>query len=371
MPFLQVVLYDSADSSAQPRANTWDSVAKAAAHDVELVAAVSILRRIIGNDWKGWVENRPLATLFGMSFQGGPPEWVRLCRLICHLDNTRGIEALVRSDLGSSAWNEYVAAVMALEFCGRFAASGRLVEFIETADHESPADAFVDVEQRRIRVEFKALHEAEFLENWNDLTQWVATQMSEQGADNGIDVWCYPCALENREALLADLLAVRNARRPQMLELPSGTGRARYTGLNVMGWDYPKKQRPDLERLLGKLTTRWWRKFRNADRPGLLVVRTSMLFGASFAGIEARAQEIALALTSALPSIPGASAVVIYDDPFWPPIPATNRAVAGARLCTGTIDGSARVVLLVANGQATFPLASEELELLAGPRMIW
>jgi hypothetical protein len=67
-----------------------------------------------------------------MSLQGGPPEWVRLCHLIRLLERVRGIEALVRSDLGSSAWTEYVAAVMALEFCGRFAAAGRFVELIET-----------------------------------------------------------------------------------------------------------------------------------------------------------------------------------------------------------------------------------------------
>lgn len=366
-----MVLYDSVDGATQRPVTTWDSLAAATAHSNDLVAAVSTLRRFLGDNWSGFVEGRPLATQFGMSLQGGPAEWVRLNRLIGHLENVRGMGALVRMDLGSSAWPQYVAAVMALEFCGRFAANGRFIEFIETSDHEAPADAFVDVAHRRIRVEFKALHEAEFLPKWHDLMQWVTNQLSAQGADNEVDVWCDPSALENREALLADLIAVRDAKDPDMVDLPSGTGQARYTGLNVMGWSYPEKQRPDLERLLNKLTSRWWKKFRNADRPGLLVVRTSMLFGESFAGIELRAQEIAEALTAVLPSIPGASAVVIYDDPFWPPIPATHVAVAGGRLCTGNMDGCARVVLLVAVPEATFPLTNEELQLLVGPDMIW
>lgn len=370
MALLQIVVHDSIAGSPQRPTTTWESAA-AAAGDAELVAAVTKFRVLLGEDWKGWSETRPLASHFGMSFQGGPPEWVRLSRLIEHLQGAQGVEALVRLDLGSSAWPQYVAAVMALEFCGRFAAHGRFVEFIETADHEAPADAFVDVAQRPIRVEFKALHEAEFLAKWNELMEWVTNRMAAQSADNEVDVWCYPPALENREALLADLIAVRAAKCPDMIQLPSGTGQARYTGLNVMGWSYPEKQRPDLERLLSKLASRWWRKFRNADRPGLLVVRTSMLFGESFAGVEGRAQEIAEAVTAVLPSIPGASAIVIYDDPFWPPIPATHQVIASARLCTGTMGGCARIVLLVTNTEAAFPLTTEELELLIGPNMAW
>lgn len=352
-------------------ARTWEYAAIAAGTNAELVEAVSTLRQLLGDSWKGWTNDSPLATQFGMSLQGGPPEWVRLCRLIARLVRARGIKGLVRSDLGSSAWTEYVAAVMALEFCGRFAANGRFVEFIETGGDDAPADAFVDIAHRRLRVEFKALHEREGLEKWNDLMLWATHRLAAQGADNEIDVWCASSALENREAFLADLIAVRDAKQLDMVELPSGTGRARYTGLNVMGWSYPEKQRPDVERLLAKLTTRWWKKFRNADRPGLLVVRTSMLFGQTLAGIESRAGVVAETLTDVLPSIPGLSAVVIYDDPFLPPLPPMNRTVAGVRLHTGAVDGCARVVLLVENAEATFPLVNEELELLVGTNMVW
>src|SRR5690606_9662952 len=103
MALLQMIFYDAVDGSPQRPATTWDNAA-AAAGNAELVAAVSLFRKLLGEDWKGWAETRPLASHFGMSFQGGPPEWVRLWRLIQHLENVEGVEALVRHDLGSSAW---------------------------------------------------------------------------------------------------------------------------------------------------------------------------------------------------------------------------------------------------------------------------
>jgi hypothetical protein len=368
---LQLVVYDESESSLPTPTRTWNAVALAAASDVELVKAVAMLRRILREDWKGWGNGSPLANQFGMSLQSGAPEWVRLCQLIGLLEHARGIEALVRKELGSSVWTQYVAAIMALEFCGRFAAMGNSVHFIETCGDEAPADAFVDVAGREIRVEFKALHEAESSEKWNDLVQWVCQRLAKQGADNEIDVDCSPLALERREALLRDLLAVRSAKPNGTVELPSGAGRATYTGLNVMGWRFPEKQRPDVERLYSKLTTRWWKKFRSPDRPSLLVVRTSMLFGQSCAGIEARAQAVGEALTAALPGLVGLSAVIVYDDPFLPPIPSTHSTVVGARLSTGAMDGCARVIFLVTNPDAVYPLTDKEVDRLSGPGMVW
>ena len=245
------------------------------------------------------------------------------------------------------------------------------MKLIETAAHRAPADAVIKLVERPVIVEFKALHEAEHLEKWNALLEWVSQQLGQRQADNEIDVWCEPSALENREALLEDLLTARKGRSRARVRLPSGTGWVQYTGLNVMGWSFPEKQKPELERLISKLSAKWWKKFVGATDPTLLVVSSSMLVGQSWAGIRSRAENAAASVIEALESVPSLSAVVIYDAPFLPPLPTVFLESPNFRLCSGAMNGCARVTLATLNPSATVPLTENELRHLIGPQMVW
>jgi hypothetical protein len=351
---------------------SWDEASADSRTNAELADAVVHLRRVLGEDWQGWKEGWPLATYFGMSFQNEPPEWVRLYRLVKALEAAPGTDALVRSDLGSSEWTEYSAAVMALEFCGRLRPSVRRVEFIETAGHLHPSDALVEIATRSLTVEFKALHNPDDMKQWEDLCDWVVNQLvARGGTGSGVDVECAPTALDEREALVEGLLVVQRERSPDWQPLARETGWARYTGLNVLGWRPAVRQRPELDRIIGKLTGKWWKKFRDATTPTLLVVRTGLLFGESPASVLAKAEAAAARLRETLESFQTIGAVLIYDEPLWPPAAPDFVETPTFRLATGAADGCARAVLVVTNPCATIPLTEEELQVLVGPRMLW
>ncbi|MEO7037381.1 MAG: hypothetical protein ABI548_25725 [Polyangiaceae bacterium] len=351
---------------------SWDDASADSRAVGELAKAIAYLRRVLGEDWNGWVKGAPLATVFETGFQGGPCEWVRIYRLIEALESAPGVDALVRTDLGSIEWTEYTAALMALEFCGRLCRGARRVEFIETEGHSNPADAIVEVAGRSVTVEFKALHGPDAMKEWDELMDWTTAQMVSRGCDlAAIEVDCEPAALLEREAFLDGLLAVNVSRAPEFRPLPRGTGRARYTGLNTEGWRFPVTHTPDLDRIIGKLLGKWWKKFCDATTPTLLVVRTGMLFGENAASMLSKAEIAATRLRATLESLRTIGAILIYDEILWQPPAPTFFGTPAFRLSTGAVDGWARATLVVTNSNAAIPLTEAELEALVGPRMLW
>jgi hypothetical protein len=259
---------------------------------------------------------------------------------------------------------------MQLEFCGRLRCAGCNVEFIRTDDRAHPPDARVHIAGRWVTVEFKALHGPGETLVWDLFVGRISDRFVQRMHLSEVEVDLEPNALDELDAVVEGLIAVKRNRSTEMQELPRRTGRARFTGLNVGHWCYPISERPALHRVLGKLP-KWSQKFRHIDGPALLLVRAEMLVGPTAAGMLERAEQLASRLREALERFPRISAVIVYDDAFQvSPDPAFFDR-SGFRLQLGAIDGWARAVLLVQNTSATSPLEEPELRALAGPDMLW
>jgi hypothetical protein len=338
----------------------------------EFADAVAYFRRVLRENWNGWKKGAPFVTYFHTSFQGGPREWARLYRLARALDDVPGLEALVRSDLGSSEWTEYSAAVMSLEICGRLRGSGCAVEFIETGGQAKAADARMRLAARWVTVEFKALHEPDAVKPWNEFTEWVLNELARRAVQvGGLEIDCEPPALRAREAFLEGVLEVQRSQVSVFQELPRGTGKARFAGGNMNRWTYPVADAPELLRLVGKLGGEWWKKFRGATTPTLLMVRTGMLFGDTARRVHEKAVAAVAVLREVLEDFETVGAVLIYDELMWQPPAPGFVATSEFRLSIGSIDGFARATLVVPNPRATLPLSEAELEVLVAPTMRW
>jgi hypothetical protein len=353
--------------------DSWQAAEADAGTVDEVARAVAYLRPILGEEWKGWANGAPLATVFTLSFQGGPREWVRLHRLVRTLEGVAERDSLVRRDLGSSAWTQYTAAVMALEFCGRLRGTGRAVEFIQATDAKSP-DARVELARRWVTVEFKALHDPDEMKPWHALHDWVMGEFARHDLDlGGFEVDCAPAALAvgNRRAFLDGLLAVKRGGCTEYHDLPRQTGRARVVDGNMGHWMFPVTEVPELERVIDKLLGKWWKQLREATTPTVIVVRTRMLFGETLQSVASKGETAAARLREVMEPLPMIGAILIYDEMLWPPPSPAFLERPGYRLSVGAIDGCARAALLIPNDAAAVPLVSEEQDVLARPKMLW
>ena len=377
MPRLQVTGFGSATS--------WGDVIADSRTVGEMAEAVAYFRRVLGDQWQGWrsepftwdfhahrKKRAQLAEVFDLSFQGGPREWVRLYRLIQALDGVAHVEALVRSDLGSSEWTEFLAATMTLEFCGRLRPLGHAIELIETADLKKPPDARIILAKRPVVVEFKALHEHAEMAPWDDLWAWANQQLPLVIPElYYLEIEPSERALEQPVAFFEGLRALKRSGVADFQDLPLGTGRARIIDRRDSLWRYPVHARPELQRIAGKTAGDWWKKFREAKGPTLLVVRTGMLFGENHEHALAKAEEAALELARVLAARDMISAIVIYDEILWSPRQAAFFERPNFRLNIAPIDGCDRAALLVLNSRANVPLGAQEIDALVSPAMHW
>jgi hypothetical protein len=281
------------------------------------------------------------------------------------------VDLLVRQDLGSVRWTQYVAAIMALEFCSSFHLSGHRVEFVKRTRQYS-ADARTDLVGRWITVEFKSLHDHDKEELWYALMGWVNEQLLKSNTDcSGLEVDCTPAALSKREELVDGILNVKTNRITEYQELPQETGRARFVDGNMGRWIFPLNRAPEINRLINRLRGKYRKQLEEVNEPTLVVVRTSMLFKASIESIVSSVESLTERIRPVLSSLKKISAVLLYDDPFLPPLAPASIWNPNDRLLIGSKNGCARVALLVPNINALLPLTKDEMALLIGPSMIW
>jgi hypothetical protein len=108
--------------------------------------------------WPIWEEGRHLAAQFQLSYNGAPPEGVRLYRLLRQFDGEPGLCGLVER-LGAAAWTEYFGALLELEMAGRMRRAGlptRLVERRKEAPERVP-DFLIVSDQREVAFECTAM----------------------------------------------------------------------------------------------------------------------------------------------------------------------------------------------------------------------
>lgn len=129
-------------------------------------------------------------------------------------------------------------------------------------------------------------------------------------------------------------------------------------------------QRPDRERLLGKLH-KWAAQLLHAEAPTALVVRGNLIFGQTNSDHERNARALASALRARLAGLPHVGAVVAYDEWLWAPPPKSCRTIDDAIFTIDAPDGHARALLVVPNAAATRPLSSRVLSALGGPERLW
>lgn len=339
--------------------------------DAEFAEAFDYFLATLGEPWSGWENGAPLAAVFNTSFQRNQREWVRFFHYVRALKRSPLVDALVRRELGSKEWTLYMAAGMALEFCGRLSATGHAAELVQNAS-DKIHDANVDLCGRQIAVEFKALHDREEMKSWHALHDWVGREFGARGLSTAnIDVECGESALENREVFLDALVAVKRGDSKEIAVLPEGTGRAQLSDSNTNLWRFPVDYVPPMDRIASKLEGSWWKKFRKASFPTLVVVRGAGLLAETVDGLLSNAQAAAHILRDALAKRSMVSGLVVYDEVMWvPPAPRFFEG-DGFRLHLGSVDGIARAVMLVARSDATIPLDSCELESLVGPTMKW
>jgi hypothetical protein len=279
----------------------------------EFADAVAYFRRVLGDNWNGWTRAAPLACVFGPSFQGGPREWLRLYRLIRALDGLANVDDLVRRDLGSAVWTQYVAAVEQLEFCARFQRAGRAVEIVQRDDKKSP-DARASLVDRSVTIEFKALHDSEEREQWDVFLERVCEIAFRKDCNlSSIEVEYAEAALDVPDAVAETLVAIQLARDPEFRPIPFNAGRARFAEhLGVMGeCRIPVAQKDDLSRLVAKVTSKWWEQLDSAAGPTLIVVRTNQLFSYDREHVVAVAAGVADVLRGALSSRAMISAMLL------------------------------------------------------------
>lgn len=364
---LQITVVD--DGSPVPEGGrtswSWDDVFKDPLTVGDVLAAAEYFHGALGEGWSGWVKRAPFAMNFHTSFQGREREWVRVWNLVRALHDAPNISGLVKRELGSSAWQVFRCAMMALEIGGRFRGHGHEVAFIETRDLASPSDLLVTLVERPITVELKALYHPDQLEPWQRLMDWLCIELQRLGVHPAaFDVALLPPALEQRDLVLASIVAANARPIREAIDLPEGCGNLTPSALNGGEWTFPEPERPGLDRLHTKIVRAWRKKFEEADGPALLLVHAPVLIGR-------RVGEVVDVLQNAMETLPLLSGVVVYDEWLWEPPRSRFALKERFRFAQGACEGLARAVLGVPNPKALNPLAPQELALLVGPGMHW
>jgi hypothetical protein len=334
--------------------------------------ALAAFRGILGTNWDGWRANAPLCRQFFMTFQGGAPEGVRLHKMVRALDGAKGVACFIRETLGRQRWREYLAGVMGLEFCSRIRKSAHDVVFVERTHEKSP-DVRVRLVDREITFEFKALHESDDQEPWNELVEGLVTLLPVGATLSDFQMELAENALIQPEALIEGLTRIWLTKANGWHDLPRAAGRAQLSGQNLGRVTFPIVQRDDLSRIAVKLRQGWWQQLRAEIGPTILVVQAGGLFGDPRPPmVLAEAERIAAVVAPLLPDKKMVGAVLVYAEPFWEPVrPAySDRTSFRVRMDTSPV-GTARFMVLVPNMAPRIALDPAELDRLIGPGIAW
>ncbi len=336
--------------------------------------AVEHFRHVLGERWRGWQQHSHLARSFHTSIQGGEREWVRLHRLARSLDGVANVELLVK-DLGSPAWQKHIASEQALEFCGRMRAVGHRVEIIRNTDEVSP-DVRVWLRDRPVTIEFKALHDPDEQIPWDEFFEALHGELFRRRPNVEVfpfDVDFLAPALEHRDDVADALAAIATRGDEELLDLPQGSGRARYVGDPVAprALRYPVDQRDDLDRIVANLGAKYRRQLRAADGPRLLVVLTKSMFFVQNEHIPAVARHVATTLGRTLAERTTISGLLLHEEPLEPPHTPVLHVDNGWRFAMCATEGRARTAVLVQNATVMVGLTEPELDVLVGENMHW
>jgi len=293
--------------------------------------------------------------------------------MIRALEGTPNRDLLVR-DLGLPLWKDYVAAVMALEFCSRFRTSGCDVELIKPARKAPRPDARVMPANRWLTVEFKGPNEKA---PWDDLTDDVLCELTVQHRIErpAFEIHFAPPALGQPGAVVEGLLAIHGRASREFEPLPSGAGWARVAADGATSFSLPFAEIEDIARIarnLGDPERPWSRQLGSVTGATALVVKAKDVFrGLDRRYVLDRVDELASQVVAPLLSCPEIGAILIYEELLLAPPPGFVAITGSARVVVGSSEGFARIAVLIQNQNATEPLLEEEMGALIGDRMRW
>jgi hypothetical protein len=352
---------------------SWRTVLSTFLDDPDVAAASAFFAGVFGDDV---AEDAPLVTHFHTAFQTGLPECVRFHRMISALEGTPNRNSLVR-DLGLPQWTDYVAAVMALEFCSKFRTSGCEVEVIKPDRSGPRPDVRVMPDNRWLTVEFKGLHPPNEKATWDALTDDVFCELMMQHhiEHPAFEIHFAPAALGNAGAVVRGLLDVHARASRNFEALPSGTGWARISSGSATSYLLPFAEKEDITRIARNLADPkrpWSRQLGSVTGATVLVVKSKDIFkGFDRSDILGRVDDLSSQIVAPLLSCPEIGAILIYEEPFLAPPPRFTAVTGTARVAVGSSEGFARVTVLLENRQASVPLTEAEIDALIGERMRW
>jgi hypothetical protein len=357
----------------EPR-RSWRTILTTFLDKPDVAAASAFFGGVFGDD--GVASDSPLAKAYHTAFQTGRPQCVRLHGMIMALEGTPNRDSLVR-ELGLPRWKDYVAAVIALEFCSRFRTSGCDVELIK-ADGKAPRpDARVMPAGRWLTVEFKGLHDPHEKAPWDDLTDDVLCElMMEHGIDNPrFEIHFAPPALGNPAEVVRGLLDIQARAVREFEALPSETGWARISADGATSFSLPLAEKDDVTKIARNLADAerpWTRQLGSVTGATVLVVKSQDIFRSlDRHEVLARVDELSRQITNPLLSCPEIGAILIYEELLLSPPPGFVATTGSARVVLGSSEGFTRGAVLLQNRAARVALLEQEIDALIGERMRW
>jgi len=374
---IELQIASRSDGWAWARASA-DTIARSRPGGRAVLDALDYFEALLGADWTGWAERRPLANTFFTGVSNDEVAGVELHRLLAVLDNDPEIREVI-GQLQSAPWEQFVAATMVIHLAARARTAGIKTKFLR-ARGKTIADLLLDICGRWLTIECLALHETAVMR----LAEDVDVALSHWLRASGID------------RLGRTMVTVLNERSPsevmqrlpelkaavQTLACDGGPSDAEIEGLAKISFERGLSPHPvpvsglgseTLDRDIHRLRQRMRQKSRQlvADGPSILVVRSRHLFAFDHHREEMLARTLEM-LDEELGRLKDIGAVIVYETWLGSPRSTGSRRDGGFAILEGAEQGGrARVAAFVANANAAHPLSDAELEAFIGKNAFW
>jgi hypothetical protein len=347
--------------------------------------AVTHLRDLLGDDWGGWAEGRPLAYELLRAYGDGRPEVVRLVRLLRHLESDPYFGDIL-TDLGNAGREKYVGAVNVLAVAGSLRSHGCAVELIPRDPPRKTPDFRADLAGRWVTFEAMALQPSKSKQDADTIRDSLVGWARSKGIADSWFVkidWPVPVGealsqLEELKKRIED--AVRKGADAQISSVGPGTVRVfRGQGpipilVNGLVTDSFRgvADQNEMKRVLCRIREKY-DQVKAVDGPTVIILRNDeLLVPAHIRDMESAIQDVASRIVGALPVLPHAGAVLDYEE--WVAECPASIVLRGDSYCATVdraSDGFCRAAILASNPAAHAPLTTSEIGALIGLAMRW
>jgi hypothetical protein len=342
-----------------------------------VLAAVDYFESLLGRDWPGWKEGRPLANTFFTRANSETVAGVELHRVLALLEDEPDIGEVV-GQLKSAPWEQFVAATMVVELASRARQAGIETKLLR-ARGKTIADLRLKLNDRWVTIECLALHETAVMRHADDvyieLERWLTEQGLDQLGRTTVAVLNERSPSEVLQRLPEVKHAVANMVRSGLSELALD-GFAKITferGLSPLPVPIAGLGGEPVETDIRRMRHRMREKSRQleGEGPSLLVVRSRYLFVFDHLREEMLASTLRM-LDAEIGHLKNISAAMVYETWLGSPPPLRTRRAGRLSTVEGTDHrGRSRVAAFVAGADATHPLSDSDVDAFVGPASFW